>query len=226
MILDVYPSSKDTEMVDLLYEFERDTRLSLNILVENYLEKLLYDEGYLPKNSNGIKDTQSNDKMIVTRDSFTIKSEGHSKSIHFHDLHFGFHNLQNVEWVVDELSKLPYETLEEISNNNWDKKNGKYSFFLRKKLKNPSLTIKRFVREKQFRFIYVVSKDATQLKRTENNFSFGSFKGKDTPEIKKAMNYFMNAPIEEINELQKKILNEKGNRRQITLKWISEKEDK
>lgn len=226
MILDVYPSSKDTEMVDLLYEFERDTRLSLNILVENYLEKLLYDEGYLPKNSNGIKDTQSNDKMIVTRDSFTIKGNGHNKSIHFHDLHFGFHNLQDVEWVVDELSKLPYETLEEISYNNWDKENGFYSSFLKKKLKNPSLTIKRFVREKQFRFIYTVSRKTTQLKRTENNFSFGSFKGKDTPEIKKAMNYFMNAPIEEINELQKKILNEKGNRRQITLKWISEKEGK
>ena len=47
MILDVFPSYKDKDMVDLLYQFERATGLSLNILVEKYLEKLLYEKGYL-----------------------------------------------------------------------------------------------------------------------------------------------------------------------------------
>lgn len=47
MILDVFPSYKDKDMVDLLYQFERATGLSLNILVEKYLEKVLYEKGYL-----------------------------------------------------------------------------------------------------------------------------------------------------------------------------------
>ena len=47
MILDVFPSYKDKDMVDLLYRYERETCLSLNILVEKYLEEVLYKNGYL-----------------------------------------------------------------------------------------------------------------------------------------------------------------------------------
>lgn len=226
MILDVYPSSKDTEMVDLLYEFERDTRLSLNILVENYLEKLLYDEGYLPNSLNETENVCSNDKIGVKSDSFVIKPNGRSKTIYYSDLCFGNHKPKDVEWIVDELNKLPHETLKELCNKNWNKENGVYGLYLKKKLKNPSLTIEEFKRITQFKCSYLESRGITQIKRTEDNFSFGSFKGKDTPDIKKARDYFITAPIEEINELQQKLVNEKRNRRDITLKWISEKEGK
>lgn len=225
MILDVYPSSKDTEMVDLLYEFERDTRLSLNILVENYLEKLLYDEGYLPMGLNKKEESHSNDGIIGNHESFTIKPNGRSKTIYCSDLCFGNHKLEDVEWIVDELNKLPHETLKELCNKNWNKENGIYGLYLKKKLKNPSLTIGEFKRESQFRCSYLESRGVTQIKRAKDNFSFGSFKGKDTPDIKKARDYFITAPIEEINELQQKLVNEK-NRSKITLKWISEKEGK
>ena len=47
MILDVFPSYKDKDMGDRLYQYQRDTRLSLNILVENFLEEMLYKKGYL-----------------------------------------------------------------------------------------------------------------------------------------------------------------------------------
>lgn len=61
MILDVFPSYKDKDMVDLLYRYERETCLSLNILVEKYLEEVLYKNGYL---NAGIEDEEPPEEEI------------------------------------------------------------------------------------------------------------------------------------------------------------------
>lgn len=46
MILDVFPSYKDKDIVEALNQFERATGSSLKLIVEKHLEKLLYSEGY------------------------------------------------------------------------------------------------------------------------------------------------------------------------------------
>ena len=74
MILDVFPSYKDKDMVDLLYQFERATGLSLNILVEKYLEKLLYEKGYL---TVPVDEGSSLDKSTATDEE---KKDGSTKT--------------------------------------------------------------------------------------------------------------------------------------------------
>ena len=132
MILDVFPSYKDKDMVDLLYQYERDTRLSLNILVENFLEQKLHEEGY--------RTIQLNDKGTETKqyeidddpnNKFTVKKQGDNLKLFVENFYFGVHPPELVEEIKNKLKMLSDKELTELSKDNWDgKSNISYRMFL------------------------------------------------------------------------------------------------
>ena len=81
MILDVFPSYKDNDMVDLLYQFERATGLSLNILVEKYLEKVLYEEGYLTVDIN--EESSENSRPIIKETNKSTSNTNKGEYLYF-----------------------------------------------------------------------------------------------------------------------------------------------
>ena len=120
MILDVFPSYKDKNMVDLLYQFERATGLSLNILVEKYLEKMLYEKGYFNNNEN----VQDSIRIMKPAEKFkTNKHQNGSVQLVIGDLIFGTHSPEMLDKLKSKLSEVNNDELINLSKNNsklWD----------------------------------------------------------------------------------------------------------
>ena len=215
MILDVFPSYKDKDMVDLLYQFERATGSSLNILVEKYLEKILYKHGYMnaPVNEEQI-DTpnQIEEVLIVKKENFKVIGHGKYKQIMYNDLDFGNHPPTFVDEILNKLCEYSYEEVRRLSKDNWPK-NIKYPSFLREKLDNPSLTVEQYQKETSLRLSPM--RDKYQLRYED--FSFGTF---DEDESNIVRNDLLKFPLEKFDELKEYLSNNKGNRRKLVLKWI------
>lgn len=210
MILDVYPSSKDAKMVDLLYEFERDTRLSLNIIVENYLEKLLHDEGYLGNES---------EKVTKSKTIGEFKKESCGKGyvrIVCGELVFSDCKKENADDLIKKLSSLPQGKLEEISKNNWDLENGQYSVFLKWKLDNLDASLEEYLSQKRYH-IANRKNNAWQI-TLDSGFSICSGKNHDEKEI--ITNYLYGLSDEELVELERELSSCK-NRRETILNKIN-----
>lgn len=134
MILGVFPSYKDKDMVDALYRYERDTRLSINILVENFLEELLYNEGYLTVE---IEDTESknNVELAVNRiDNFSTEKQHNNVRLYYNGLDFSSHSPESIEEIKSKLLEYSDSELEELSANNWNEDKIMYKQFLYNKL--------------------------------------------------------------------------------------------
>lgn len=209
MILDVYPSSKDTEMVDLLYEFERDTRLSLNIIVENFLEKMLYDEGYLGKES---------DEKLEFETKYA--SSGYEKIV-YGELSFGMHKPENIEMVIEKLSKVPPEQLPEFSKNNWDDRNGQYSKFLEAKLSDPLISVDEYLQKKEMKLTIGYSPSKKRHYINNGDFSFGKYHTED--EVLIVKEYLVNLSYDEFQKLKDDVRNCGENRRNYMLKICGRK---
>ena len=221
MILDVYPSSKDAEMVDLLYEFERDTRLSLNILVENYLEKLLYDKGYLGGENEKETETQNTIKknLPVKKENFTVKSNGKKYGkVLLGNLDFGNCKHDVVDERIEKLCLFSYEELEELSRNNWDKSYGQYSSFLKWKIDNPMTPSTEYFSKSRFELSFR-HQGSWQIRHKQNGFSICS--GKDKEEFELIKNHLYTLTDEELNQLEEKLSKTKR-RRQFILNEIGE----
>lgn len=132
MILDVFPSYKDKDMVDTLYRYERDTRLSINILVENFLEELLYKEGYLTVE---IDDKESQDGLNFRRlDNFSTKSQHGNIRLYYNELDFSSHPSKLIDEIKSKLLEYSDDELEKLSVNNWEGNRKKYKEKLYNKL--------------------------------------------------------------------------------------------
>ena len=215
MILDVFPSYKDKDMVDLLYQYERATGLSLNILVEKYLEKILYKQGYMnvPVNEEQI-DTpnQIEEVLIVKKENFKVLTHGDYKEISYNNLNFGNHPPNIVGELINKLCDYTYEELTGLSKDNYPNYK-KYPSFLRAKLNNPSLTLEQYQKETSLRLSLTKGKYQVKYK----DFSFGTF---NEDESKIVRNDLLKFSLEKLDELQEYLSNNKGNRRKLVLKWI------
>ena len=144
MILDVFPSYKDKDMVDLLYQFERATGSSLNILVEKYLERVLYERGYL----NGVVE-EDNTKLSAPKPKkkggFVKQKWEDNAQIKKGDLHFGSVKLDVADDIIAKLGNFSEEELENISKTNWGYPKKYYSQFLLAKLEDNSITPDSFM---------------------------------------------------------------------------------
>ena len=199
MILDVYPSSKDAEMVDLLYEFERDTRLSLNILVENYLEKLLHDEGYLGNESEKVTKSK-------TIGEFKKKTCGNgSVKIVCGELVFSICKKENADDLIKKLSEVPPEQLHEFAKNNWNDDNGSYSKFLEAKLVNHSLSITEYLQKKEMKLTTGYAPSKKKYYIHNRNFSFGNYPTEK--EMVMVKEYIANLSYDEFQKLKENVLN-------------------
>ena len=213
MILDVFPSYKDKDMVDLLYQFERATGSSLNILVEKYLEKLLYKEGYLTMEM-GIEDTVSSENSISQpQDEFRKTKYGSNGrvKIWYGKLCFGSTTEENYSSIIEKLMQFSPEQLHEISNNNWDKTNGDYMRFLKWKLNNPNRFLEDYLKEA--RFSIRDSSEKWQIRH--EGFSLCSGKESNKKEFEKIKKYLFNLSNGELDLLKGELTNCKHRRAYI-----------
>ena len=219
MILDVFPSYKDKDMVDLLYQFERATGSSLNILVEKYLEKVLYKEGYLNAEI-GKEPALKIDGFSDSKHHFEKgKRAGESVQVYCGDLYFGYVKIENYEERIENLKQFSFDELEEISKNNWDDSFGNYSGFLKWKIKNPSLSIDSYLHESQFEIYPIRSKRTFQIKH--DGFSMCSVK--DNRTLEKIKKYLFDLSYEELSILKTELKNTHKNRREYILEKIGGK---
>jgi len=216
MILDVFPSYKDKDMVDLLYQYERATGLSLNILVEKYLEKVLYQNDYLTANGD------INDVQITLKQKHTPKCEfrkgkraNGSVQLFYGDFYYGYVKPDEFDNRVEQLSQFSYDELEQMDKNRWDSTNGAYNFFLRFRLENPHLSFEDCLANIRFKTSYIPSKNTTQIRH--NGFSICTINGKYTSEFKKIMEYVVSLSDEELSALEDELSNSPTNRRKYIL---------
>lgn len=216
MILDVYPSRKDEKMVELLYKFERDTRLSLNILVENYLEKLLHDKGYLGVKKDCKSDNSSEEISSRPQDDFRKTYYGSNGRVRIWKgkLCFGSTLEENYSYMVDKLKQFSLEELSEISSNNWDKSNGEYMRFLKWKLKNPKLSLENYLRQARFS-IRNPSEKSDKWQIRHEKFSLCSGNNENMEEFLKIKNYLFNLSDDELTSLKEELKSVKHRRKHI-----------
>lgn len=210
MILDVFPSYKDKDMVDLLYQFERATGSSLNILVEKYLEQLLYKEGYLTVNIEN-EETSTIIPSVKTKPKFRKKKHGHGMvQIWCDDLYFGYVKEENYSERVNELMQFSYEDLRDISKNNLDDNFGNYTRFLRIKLKNPHLSVRDCLNMSRFSINW---RNDGSWQIRHNKFSICS--GNDTFQFNKITEFLYNLSDDEVEVLKQELQDCKHRRNYI-----------
>lgn len=214
MILDVFPSYKDKDMVDLLYQFERATGSSLNILVEKYLERVLYEKGYLNA-KNEVQDIKITlePKQKLTCDFRKGRDNGKSVQLFCDNLYFGYIKKEEFDHRLKQLKQFPYEELKKMDKNKWDSSNGTYQRFLKFKLKNPDMSFEDCITHIRFKTSYAPSKDTTQIRY--NQFSICTIKGEYTSEFKKIMEYLVNLSNDELILLKEELENVKNRRKHI-----------
>ena len=104
MILDVFPSYKDKDMVDLLYRYERETCLSLNILVEKYLEEKIKKNGYLTveiEEEHIEEDSEKESiKETIENDSEEVETSPETDNMKYITFHKG-----SLKWMVNKWTK-------------------------------------------------------------------------------------------------------------------------
>jgi hypothetical protein len=209
-------------MVDLLYQFERATGSSLNILVEKYLERVLYEKGYLNA-KNEVQDIKITlePKQNLKCNFRKGKTAGESVQLFCDDLYFGYVKKEEFDHKLKQLKQFPYEELKKMDKNSWDSSNGTYHHFLRFKLKNPKMSFEDCIAHIRFQTSYVSSKDVTQIRH--NKFSICTVKGEYTSEFKKIMEYLVNLSDDELENLEKELSNTSINRRLFVLNKMEDK---
>lgn len=167
MILDVFPSYKDKIMVDALCRYERDTRLSINILVENYLEKLLYEKGYLTVELDDENQPLLVEKEVKRNNHFSTKKQHNRIRLFYKNLDFSSHNPDNIEEIKNKLLKYSDEKLKELSVNCWDGSIKGYKSFLYSKLDINESKKKLDITESENKDMYIFkNKDKYQVQKT------------------------------------------------------------
>lgn len=228
MILDVFPSYKDKDMVDTLYQYERETRLSLNILVEKYLEKLLYDNGYLTmdiENETENTNKKTLEKPVKTtkenpQHSFT-KGDSHNGKVKIirGNLDYGYVPLEDYSKTVNELSKLPSEELQKISRNNWGGPKKYYSSFLQNKLENPSITMEEYIETTMYGIYKNKGKWSVRMEYNKKTYYFGRYSSIN--EAKEVRNFLIKKNWDiKYSTAEKKLKGEEY------IKWIKSEMDK
>ena len=178
MILDVFPSYKDKDMVDSLYQFERATGRSLNILVEKYLEKLLYENGYFT-----IENEMENEVSEETK--FSTRMQNGKIRLFYGDFDFSSHNPEYIEEIITQLSNIPEEELKSLSANVWQDNIRTYKPFLYSKLNLNHLLPKKVLNDTQW---ITLDKRYGTYRVSKNNIHFGSH---DTLEKAKEVREFL-----------------------------------
>ena len=219
MILDVFPSYKDKEIVDKLYQYERSTRLSLNILVEKYLESILLKNGYLEESMGEIPAPKIEE--LNHQDPHFRKGNVRRGYVEvwYEDLCFGNVKIENYDERVENLKQFSFDELKEISKNNWDKSHGQYNFFLKWKIKNPSKSLNDYLHDSQFKIRFSRTKGAYRIHH--KGFSMCSVKEEETME--KIKKYLFDLSDEELSILKKELENTSENRRKYILRKMEDK---
>lgn len=134
-----------TDLADALQDYEIENNCSPILVIENLLEKFLYDEGYITVDRDTVVCKTPFEIEQERRSRFVVRNKGSSKNIIYGDLDFGYFNSDEVDDIIEELLGFSDDELEGLSRNNWEYGKSKYKPFFRAKLKNPSLTCDEFM---------------------------------------------------------------------------------
>lgn len=124
MRLKEYTFRIDEETVDALdkYEMDEDNPRSLTLIVNEFLENLMIDKGYLTIDLNEPEIMHTPfEETINPKDNFKRKKQDGRIRLYYDDLDFSSHLVDHIDEVEDKLlaySDGDYEKLFELSKNN------------------------------------------------------------------------------------------------------------
>lgn len=143
MILVDYPL-KD-EIAEALIDYERDTKSSLNTLIEDFLEDFLIKKGYLGYELP-IEDIKTPDEIQSERKEQFVKLKWEDNvQIKFKEMNFGSFKQGIADDVIDKLSRYSDKELEEISKSNWQYPPKHYCDFLLSWLEDDGITPESYI---------------------------------------------------------------------------------
>lgn len=216
------------ELGEGLHIYERTTGRSAHLLVESLIEKYLIKSGILGSDEDEIVefpfDLIPSEKEVtpVNKNNFK-KVRGGAGYCHitYEELDFGYHKTNSHEGIspdelIEELAKLPYPKLLDLSKNTVGNI-PHYPSFLRKKLENPTYSVKEhedFLRKPKI--LATPSRGKQQIRI--GKFSLGTYENED--EINEIIACLSDMDDSEIDELIQILRNSKGKRRKGTLKYI------
>lgn len=135
-----------TDLSDALQNYERENNCSPILVIENLLEKFLYDEGYITVGEEEVVCKTPFEIEAERRSKFTVISKGKkSKQIRYGDVDFGYFSANEIDNVIDELLGFSDEQLKELDRGSWKYDKSKYKSYFRAKLDNPYLSVEDFL---------------------------------------------------------------------------------
>jgi len=144
MILADYPL-KD-EVVEAMVAYERDTKSSLNTLVEDFLEDFLIKKEYL-RYEIPIDEIKTPAEIRSERKNQFTKSKWEDNcQVKFKDLNFGSFKQEIANDVIDKLSQHTDDELNKLSKSNWKYSTKYYRDFLLAWLDDNDLTPEEFIK--------------------------------------------------------------------------------
>ena len=142
MILNNYKLRED--LAEVLEQYERDKNISPILIVENLLEKFLYDEKYIIVDSEAEVVKTPKDIYSERKSRFKVIRMSRCCRLYYGDYDFGCFKKKELEEIMDKLLDFSDDELAELDYNNWEYSKNKYKPFIRQKLENPLLTPEEF----------------------------------------------------------------------------------
>lgn len=134
------------EIIEALDKYERDSSLSPTVIIENFLEELLYHKGYLTYEINE-EEIQTPFELNNERKKLFKKYKWKDNvRIKKGDLNFGSFKLDMADEVINKLMDYTDEELVSLSKNNWEYPNKHYCSFLLSKLDDETITPESFMK--------------------------------------------------------------------------------
>lgn len=224
MRLKEYTFRINEETVDALdkYEMDEDNPRSLTLIINEFLENLMIDKGYLTIDLDEPELMHTPfEENVNPKDNFKRVKQRNGIRLYFDDLDFSSHSPEHIDEVEDKLlaySGGEYEKLFELSKNNSNVVANKYKQELYNKFgieySNSKVTAKLH--------IYPYNGKYTVYKRINNsNYSFGTYA--DKKDADKVYDFLIVKPD---NELIKYSFKNKGLTPQKYRDWLFQEIEK
>ena len=149
MILNNYKLRED--LAEVLEQYERDKNISPILIVENLLEKFLYDEKYIIVDTEAEVVKTPKDIYSERKSRFRVMQMSRCSRLYYDVYDFGCFKKDELEEIMDKLLDFSDDELAELDYNNWEYSKNKYKPFIRQKLENPLLTPEEFFNKDRVR---------------------------------------------------------------------------
>ena len=162
MILNNYKLRED--LAEVLEQYERDKNISPILIVENLLEKFLYDEKYIIVDTEAEVVKTPKEIYSERKSRFRVMQMSRCCRLYYDVYDFGCFKKDELEEIMDKLLDFSDDELAELDYNNWEYSKNKYKPFIRQKLENPLLTPEEFFNKARVKIFHSESKNSIGFK--------------------------------------------------------------